>query len=93
MQSQDNQTTRPNSGPNWTKPLYGRKAFSAALEEKTGVKVSPRQLEKLAVSGDSPPYVIFARRAYYDLEQGIAWVQSRMSAPRRSTSEGRRDAA
>lgn len=75
------------------KPLYGRKQFAAALKDETGVDVSPRSLEKYATTGGGPPYVIFSRRAYYDLDEGIAWVRSRMSAPRRNTSESRANAA
>lgn len=82
---EDNQAT-----PN--KRLYARKPFAAALKDETGVDVSPRSLEKYATTGDGPPYVIFARRAYYDLDEGIAWVHSRLSVPRRHTSEAR-DAA
>ncbi len=81
------------ASPDKAKRLYSRKEFSAKLKEETGVNVPQRQLEKYATTGGGPPYVLAFRRAYYDLDAGIAWVQSRMSAPRSHTSEASANAA
>jgi hypothetical protein len=81
------------ASPEKAKRLYSRKEIPAKIKEETGVNLTSRELEKKATTGGGPPYVVFASRCYYDLDEAIAWVQSRMSAPRRSTSEGRRDAA
>jgi hypothetical protein len=89
MNSEGNQTASPEKA----KRLYSRKELSPKLKEETGVNVPTRQLEKYATTGGGPPYILAFRRAYYDLDEAIAWVQSRMSAPRSNTSEGRANAA
>jgi hypothetical protein len=75
-----------------TRRWYGRKDVSELLKAH-GYPVPVRQLEKMATAGDGPPYRLFARKALYAADEALAWAESRLTAPRRHTSEGRANAA
>ncbi|WP_281023703.1 hypothetical protein [Minwuia sp. IMCC3009] len=52
-----------------------------------GVHYSRATLQKLATTGGGPVYRICGGRALYTVPDLDAWIEERMSPPRRSTSE------
>ena len=64
-----------------------RQEAAAYLTDK-GLPIAPRYLEKLASVGGGPAFQKFGKRAVYTVENLDAWIASRMSAPRLSTTEG-----
>lgn len=65
---------------------FDRKEAARHLTEK-GFKTSPATLQKYATLGGGPDYQIFGNRAVYT-EQSLAdWIEAKLSAPRRHTSE------
>lgn len=68
-------------------PFLARDQATAALNQR-GYKISPKTLATLATRGGGPSYRKFGRRPLYLLADLIAWAEGRLSAPRRSTSEG-----
>jgi hypothetical protein len=52
-----------------------------------GFQFSKNTLAKLATVGGGPEYRIFGGRAYYTESALDAWVDAKLSAPRRSTSD------
>jgi hypothetical protein len=72
--------------------LLGREDAAAFLTAR-GYRTSRRTLEKLACLGGSPIMRTWGRRVLYRKADLIAWAESRLSAPRASTSEARHNAA
>ncbi|MDD4617194.1 MAG: DNA-binding protein [Alphaproteobacteria bacterium] len=72
-----------------TDAFLSRQEASRYVLEKYGepCSVSPKTLAKLAVVGGGPVFQKFGRRVAYTHEALDAWAESRLSAPRRSTSE------
>lgn len=66
--------------------LLMRDQAAAALTER-GYKTSKATLATLASRGGGPAFVKFGPRPLYRLRDLLAWAESRLSAPRRSTSE------
>jgi hypothetical protein len=66
--------------------LLRRVAVASALRE-AGFPVSAATLATKATRGGGPPFHSFGRIALYRWGDALAWAQSRMSAPRRTTSE------
>jgi hypothetical protein len=56
------------------------------LEEK-GLRIAPKTLGKLRVTGGGPPFRKFGRRPIYDPLDLDVWVDQKLGAPRRSTGE------
>jgi hypothetical protein len=54
-----------------------------------GLKISKPQLDKLACKGGGPEYQIWGNQAVSTPEQLDAWVDAKLTAPRRSTSDHR----
>jgi hypothetical protein len=52
-----------------------------------GYPVKPKTLATKATRGGGPPYRLFGKRALYRWGDSLSWAESRLSAPRRSTSE------
>jgi hypothetical protein len=52
-----------------------------------GYPIKPKTLATKATRGGGPPYRLFGPRALYRWGDALSWAQSRMSAPRRSSSE------
>lgn len=52
-----------------------------------GLQFSKNTLAKLATVGGGPEYRIFGSRAYYTAAALNSWIEEKLSAPRRSTSE------
>ncbi len=59
---------------------------AAAYLTEIGVPTSKNTLQKLATTGGGPAYQIFGNRALYTVEDLDAWIASKLSAPRHSTS-------
>lgn len=66
---------------------YLTEAEAAAVANAEGVPVSPRTLANWRWAGNGPPFVKVLRRVRYRRADVIAWAQSQISAPRRSTSD------
>ena len=66
---------------------HTRKEAAAFLRER-GYPATPNTLMKLASTGGGPVYRLFGNRALYEGDDLLAWAESKLSAPRRSTSEG-----
>ena len=63
-----------------------RKALAKALDDE-GYPVTEATLATKATRGGGPPYQLFGRIPLYRWGDALAWAESRLSAPRRSTSE------
>jgi hypothetical protein len=75
------------SDPAIPKPRYRRQDVPGYLLERHGVAIKATTLAKLAVVGGGPIYELFGRVPFYRPEALDAWVASRLSGPRRSTSD------
>jgi hypothetical protein len=67
--------------------LLTREQTSQALKE-SGYPVESSTLATKATRGGGPPFHKFGARVLYRWSETLAWAQSRLSAPRRNTSEG-----
>ena len=67
--------------------LLMRGQTSEALKE-SGFPIEPSTLATKATRGGGPPFHKFGARVLYRWSETLAWAQSRLSAPRRNTSEG-----
>lgn len=63
-----------------------RKQIAAALQER-GYKISAATLAVMAVNGDGPSYCKFGKHVLYDLVDGIAWAEARLSAKGNSSAQ------
>jgi hypothetical protein len=66
--------------------LLTRDALAKALTD-AGFPVKAPTLATKATRGGGPPYQLFGVRPLYRWGDAVAWAESRLSAPRRSTSE------
>ena len=66
--------------------LLTRDAMAVALTA-AGFPVKAKTLATKASRGGGPPYQLFGPRVLYRWGDAVAWAKSRLSAPRRSTSE------
>jgi hypothetical protein len=80
--------------PDNPETLLRRRETAAALGEM-GFPTTEATLATQAVRGGGPPYRTFGRIPLYRWSEVLEWAESRLSAPRRSTSEvdARRHAA
>lgn len=60
---------------------------AAAALSAAGFPTSPKTLATKATRGGGPVYAMFGPRALYRWSDCLDWAQSRLTAPRRSTSE------
>jgi hypothetical protein len=65
-----------------------RKAVARALTE-AGFPITETTLATKAVRGGGPPYSLWGRKPLYRWADALAWAESRLSKPVRSTSEAR----
>jgi hypothetical protein len=65
--------------------LLTRAALAEALTA-AGFPVKAQTLATKASRGGGPPYQLFGVRPRYRWGPAVAWAESRLSAPRRSTS-------
>jgi hypothetical protein len=56
--------------------------------EKAGFPVSSKTLATKASRGGGPPYSLFGPRPLYSWRDALIWAHSRLTSPRRSSSEG-----
>jgi len=56
------------------------------LTEQLGLRVAKGTLQKWATVGGGPAYRRFGKRAVYLIEDLQAWAESKLSAPRKSSS-------
>jgi hypothetical protein len=66
--------------------LLTRRDAAEALTN-AGYPTSPATLATLATRGGGPLFRRYGTRVVYRMDDLIAWAQSRLSAPMRSTSE------
>ena len=82
--------------PTWTPPApdacLTRQALAPALTA-AGYPISVATLTTKACRGGGPPMRRWGPRVLYVWSEALAWAQSRVSAPRRSTSEPNSDQA
>jgi Helix-turn-helix domain len=67
---------------------FSRDEASEYLKTR-GFKIAKQTLAKYAVTGGGPAYRTFGSRVVYDPSDLDAWIEQRLTAPRRSTSEAR----
>jgi hypothetical protein len=70
--------------------FYDRNAAAKAAEEE-GLPLSPKTLATMFSRGGGPKAQHFGRRVVYRGSDLIAWIEDRLTPPRRNSSE--RDAA
>ena len=68
---------------------YRRREAAAYVREKHNVPCAAATLATLASRGGGPCFCLFGRIPIYSEEDLDAWVEARMGAPVRSTSEAR----
>jgi hypothetical protein len=69
---------------------YTRNDAAKFLTEELGVKTAATTLSKLFCIGGGPKCRHVGKRPFYDETDLIEWVESRITEPRRSSSEPRR---
>jgi hypothetical protein len=69
---------------------YTRNDAAKFLTEDLGVKTAASTLSKLFCIGGGPKCRHVGKRPFYDEPDLIEWVESRITEPRRSSSEPRR---
>lgn len=77
---------RRRSREDWP-PRLRRREASAYLAEVHGVQEAPATLAKKACLGGGPVFESFGRVPYYRTESLDNYAESRLSGPRRSTSD------
>ena len=68
-------------------PLYLPRRAAAEYLTKRGAPTSFGTLQKLACVGGGPIYQIFGNKALYTPANLDRWIEEKLSAPRRQTSE------
>ena len=68
---------------------YLTRQEAAAYLSERGLLVAKNTLQKFATMGGGPEYAIFGNRALYTPDNLIAWVEGRLTASRKSTSEAK----
>jgi hypothetical protein len=66
--------------------MLRRHALAGALTE-AGYPTAPATLATKATRGGGPPFRLYGRIPLYRWADALAWAESRLSPPRRSTSE------
>jgi hypothetical protein len=77
----------PSSIPTHADALLTRDQVAAALTE-AGFPTARATLATRATRGGGPPYRLFGKKPLYTWGTSLAWARSRLTEPRRSTSEG-----
>jgi len=63
-----------------------REEAAQYLTNDLGLRVSKNTLQKWVTTGGGPVYRRFGKRAVYLIEDLQAWAESKLSAPRKSSS-------
>lgn len=66
--------------------LLRRRVLAEALTD-AGYPTAPATLATMATRGGGPPFRLYGRIPIYRWGDALAWVASRLSPPRSSTSE------
>jgi hypothetical protein len=66
---------------------YLSRSEASAYLKVRGFRVEKQTLAKYAVTGAGPTYRTFGTRVVYDPLELDAWIDRRLTQPRRSTSE------
>jgi hypothetical protein len=66
--------------------LLTRKAAAQFIRDR-GIPTAPSTLAKYATVGGGPPMRKFGRRVLYEPQALLAWIDAKLAAPRRSTSD------
>lgn len=74
-------------GKNAPMKTYLTRAEAANYIASKGAPISKNTLQKFATIGGGPVYRRFGNKALYQTDDLDAWLNERMSAPMRSTSE------
>jgi hypothetical protein len=74
-------------------PEYLDRAEAADYLTGRGLKIKKGTLQKYATTGGGPPYRRFGNKTVYTPDGLDRWVEQKLSAPRRSTSEAEAAAA
>lgn len=74
------------TSPNDPEVLLTREQVANALTA-AGYPVRPATLATKAVRGGGPPYQLFGNKPVYRWGAALEWASSRLTSPRRSTSE------
>ena len=69
-----------------TRPFLNR-AEAADLVQSKGLPCSKLTLQKMATVGGGPDFQKFGNRVVYTVEALDRWIESRLSAPKSSTSQ------
>jgi len=69
-------------------PHVGRKSSKEYVRTWQMEPLAPATLATMATRGGGPPFHKFGAHVLYRWGDALAWAQSRLSAPRRNTSEG-----
>jgi hypothetical protein len=72
-------------------PEYLDRAEAASYLTGRGLKIKKGTLQKYATTGGGPPYRRFGNKTLYTPDGLDHWAERKMSPPRRSTSEAKRD--
>jgi hypothetical protein len=64
-----------------------RRDSSQYIREKWGICYSPKTLTKMATTGGGPQYIVVGGRALSQPGWLDAWIESKLTAPRYTTSE------
>jgi hypothetical protein len=64
-----------------------RRSDTAEALTAFGFPIKAATLATMATRGGGPPYRLFGRVPLYRWSDSLAWAESKLSAPRRSTSE------
>ncbi len=67
MTDQDDHNQHP-------RPLMKRKRTADYIKEKFGIPISSAQLDKLAVTGKGPPFIVIGRDALYEPDDADVWA-------------------
>ena len=71
------------------RPRHRRRGAAAYVREKHNVPCAEATLATLATRGGGPPFFLFGRIPIYPEEGLDEWVEQRLGAPVRSSSEAR----
>ena len=64
--------------------FFGRRGAAAYVNDERGLPCKPNTLQKYATTGNGPEYQRFGNRAVYTKSALDAWVDEKLSAPRRT---------
>jgi hypothetical protein len=73
-------------------PEYIDRRAAAEYLTKRGLKIAFNTLQKMATTGDGPPYRRFGARVVYTIAELNVWAAEKLGEPQSSTSQRRKAA-